>query len=69
MKIVTIQNAERTKKVEITRTKLSDGYNYYITLYIFNLSFNSYFINSNYKQTESLLSKKKAIEIAENLIK
>jgi hypothetical protein len=68
MKVITIQNAERTKKAEITRTKLSDGYNYYITLYTFNSSFNSYFINSNFTQTESILSKIKAVEVAENLI-
>jgi hypothetical protein len=68
MKTITIQNAERTKKAEITRTKLSDGYNYYITLYTFNSSFNSYFINSNFIQTESILSKIKAVEVAENLI-
>ena len=68
MKTITIQNAERTKKAEITRTKLSDGYNYYITLYTFDLSFNSYFINSSFKQSKSISSKIKAVEIAENLI-
>ena len=58
MKSLTIQNSERTKKVEITRVKLANGYNYYLTLYVYNFSFNCYLISSNFKQKESINSKK-----------
>jgi hypothetical protein len=64
--MTTIQNAERTRKVLITRTMLSDGYNYYLTVLAFNPLVNG-FVTVNYSQTETILSKQKAIEIAENL--
>jgi hypothetical protein len=68
MKLVTIENPEKTKKVEITRVKLTDGYNYYLTLYIYNFSFNCYLISFSFKQIESITSKSKAIAVAEKLI-
>jgi len=58
-------NELKTKGVIINRTKLSDGYNYYLTL--INGS-NTSFINESYKQIESILSEKKAIQQAKKLI-
>jgi hypothetical protein len=65
--MTTIQNAERTRKVVITRTMLSDGYNYYLTLLALSPLFND-FVIIDYCQKETILSKQKAIEIAENLV-
>lgn len=65
---ITIQNAERNNKAIINRTLLSDCYNYYITIYTYSNSSNCWFINENIKQTETILSKNKAIEIAEKII-
>jgi len=64
---ITIQNSERTKKAIITRVKLSDGYNYYYTIYSLN-AHNHLVINEGYKQKESIYSKREAIEIAESLL-
>jgi hypothetical protein len=65
--MITIQNSERTKKVTITRTKLSDGYNYYLNVFVLN-GYNHFIVSDKYKQKESILSKRKAIEVAEQLI-
>ena len=65
--LITIQNSERTKKVVITRNKLSDGYNYYISIFVLN-AYNHLVVSNKYIQKESILSKQKAIEIADKLI-
>ena len=52
------------KKVVITRSKLSDGYNYYLMMIVYSEAFNCEFWNENYRQTESILSLNKAIETA-----
>ena len=65
--MITIQNSERTKKVTITRAKLSDGYNYYLNVFVLN-AYNHFIVSDKYKQTETILSKRKAIEVAEQLI-
>ena len=64
---IIIQNSERTKKVIITRNKLSDGYNYYLNVMCIN-AYNHTIINGGYKQIESIFSKREAIEIAESLL-
>ena len=64
---IVIQNSEKTKKVTITRTKLSDGYNYYLNVTSLN-AYNHTIINGSYKQIESIFSKRKAIEIANSLL-
>jgi hypothetical protein len=68
MNVVTIQNAERTKKVIITRTLLSDGYNYYLMLVNYNEYLKQWFINDNYRQIVEIKSKREAIEKAEDLL-
>lgn len=64
---IVIQNSERTKKVIITRTKLSDGYNYYLSVMTLNI-WKNWQINDSYKQKESIYSKREAIEVAEALL-
>lgn len=62
-----ISNKAKTKFVIITRTKLSDGYNYYLML--LTLASNKKFvINESYKQKQSILSEAKAITEAKKLL-
>ena len=63
-----IYNDEKTKKITIARTKLSDGYNYYITVYNYNSSFKMFTINSNYIQKKEIFSKRDAIETAKKIL-
>lgn len=68
MNVVTIQNAERTKKVIITRSLLSDGYNYYLMLVNYNEYSKQWFIDDNYRQIVEITSKIEAIEKAEDIL-
>jgi hypothetical protein len=68
MTTLTIYNSERTKKAIINRTKLSDGYNYYITLFILCSMTNEFIINDNHKQFFSIKSLNDAVNYADNLI-
>ena len=66
-------NKAKTKGVLISRSKLADGFNYYLTymtLSFFKLNNkNAYVINDSYKQKESIMSEAKAITQAKKLIK
>lgn len=63
-----VSNSSKTKFVIITRSKLSDGYNYYLTL-LSRQSSGKVFINESYKQKESIMSEKLALETAKKLVK
>ena len=61
-------NEAKTKSVLIHRTRLSDGYNYYIMLLAKAWSVNSpLFINESFKQVDEILSEESAIKIAKEL--
>jgi len=62
-----VSNAAKTKIVIITRSKLSDGYNYYLTL-LGKQSSGKIFVNESYKQKDSILSEKLAIATAKKLV-
>jgi hypothetical protein len=62
-----VSNSAKTKFVIITRSKLSDGYNYYLTL-LSKQSSGRILINESYKQKESILSEKLAIATAKKLL-
>lgn len=53
-------------KVEITRTKYPDGWNYYLNVQKFQFGV---WMAIDYKQTETILSLKRANEVKEELIK
>lgn len=59
-----IEILKNDKKVLINRTKLSDGYNYYITVMVFQPFMNIGWIVSDYKQQHEIKSLKQAKEIA-----
>jgi hypothetical protein len=61
-------NKSKTKCVMITRSKLSDGYNYYLTVLRKGGLHNSYVIDESIKQKESILSEAEAIKQAKRLI-
>ena len=61
-------NKAKTKGVLISRSKLADGFNYYLT-YMTLGAFKTYVINDSYKQKESIMSEAKAIAEAKKLIK
>jgi hypothetical protein len=60
-------NKAKTKGVIISRSKLADGFNYYLTYMTLN-AFKTYVINNSYKQKESIMSEAKAIAEAKKLI-
>jgi hypothetical protein len=62
-----ISNKSKSKIVIITRTKLSDGYNYYLMLLTLNPS-KKYVIDGRYKQKNSILSEASAIKEAKSLL-
>ena len=62
-----ISNKSKSKIVIITRTKLSDGYNYYLMLLTLNSS-KKYVIDGRYKQKNSILSEASAIKEAKSLL-
>lgn len=64
----TIYNADKTKCVTINRELYTDGYNYYLSLLILNTDCNVYFINDGYKQIDTILSYKEALQTANNLL-
>lgn len=68
MKIREINNHNQSKKAIISREMYSDGYNYYICILQLNEEHNIYFINDNFKQKETILSYKKAIQYAKNIL-
>jgi hypothetical protein len=61
-------NSQKNRKVLISRTLFSDGYNYYMTVFAYNKYLNFWFINENYKQSDTILSFKKAIDKAKKII-
>ncbi len=63
-----VSNTSKTKFVIITRSKLSDGYNYYLTLLSKNSS-GKVFINESYKQKDSINSEKEALAVAKKIVK
>ena len=62
-----VSNSTKTKIVIITRTKLSDGYNYYLTL-LGKHSSGKMFVNETYKQKNSILSEREALATAKKLV-
>jgi hypothetical protein len=62
-----ISNKSKSKIVIITRTKLSDGYNYYLMLLTLNSS-KKYVIDGRYKQKNSILSEVSAIKEAKSIL-
>ena len=64
----TIEILKNDKKVIINRTKLSDGYNYYITLMVFQSFMNIGWIVYPYKQEHEIKSLKQAKEVAAAII-
>ena len=65
-----IEILKNDKKVLITRTKLSDGYNYYITLMFFQPFMNiGWIVLESYKQEHEIKSLFQAKEVASELLK
>jgi hypothetical protein len=62
-----VSNSTKTKIVIITRTKLSDGYNYYLMLLGKHPS-GIMFVNQTYKQKNSILSEREALATAKKLV-
>lgn len=62
-----ILSESKKEKISIVRSKLADGYNYYLTLQILNGN-NVFIVSDRYKQTESIYSKKEAIKTAKKAL-
>jgi len=56
------------RKVIIYRTLLCDGYNYYITLMVYNKSFGGFWSTHENVQKNSITSGKEAISFAKSLL-
>ena len=67
MKTKTIYSEDKIRCVQINRTLLSDGYNYYITLLQYSRDDLFYYIVDSYKQPE-ILSYKEALKEANNIL-
>lgn len=66
----TIEILKNDKKVLINRTKLSDGYNYYITVMIFQPFMNiGWIVSGSYKQVRKIKSMQQAKRVAVELLK
>ena len=65
----TLEILKNDKKVIIKRTKLSDGYNYYITLLVFQPFMNIGWTVYPYKQEHEIKSLRQAKEVAAELLK
>lgn len=63
-----IYNKTKTAYVSVSRTKLSDGYNYYLTVFTKALFGKGFVINENKKQTKTILSAKDAFIEARKLL-
>lgn len=62
-----VANTNNTKFVFISRTKLSDGYNYYLTL-LQRDYLGRFYINESYVQKNSILSEKEALATAKKVV-
>ena len=63
-----VSNKDKTIIVLITRTKLSNGYNYYLMLMTKSSNGKFFVWNEGYKQKKTILSEKEAIETAKKVV-
>jgi len=64
----TLEVKTDSKKVIISRTKLSDGYNYYLMLLRYSSVWKDWYIVTDFNQGGTIVSKKEAIKRAKAAI-